>query len=171
MHTTSRILHAIADRLLVDIQSDVIPIVFEEPPRLFSESACPLSSASCNTSCSSRLNIQTIRKQRGETSGLPTTRAEWAIRKPQHKMRRYGRFDFNGWKRVTMSEPALASVASEITFLELTFRCALCIWWAYFWRHMLSHYSTRIAWGRIEHRIRIRALTPPSDRVDGRAHG
>jgi hypothetical protein len=53
VHTTSRVLHAIADRLLVNIQSDVIHIVSEEPPRLFSESACPLSSASCNTSCSS----------------------------------------------------------------------------------------------------------------------
>jgi hypothetical protein len=37
----------------------------------------------------------------------------------------------------TMSEPASLSVASETTYLELTFRRALCIWWAYFWRHML----------------------------------
>ena len=36
-----------------------------------------------------------------------------------------------------MSEPASLSVASETTYLELTFRRALCIWWAYFWRHML----------------------------------
>jgi hypothetical protein len=36
-----------------------------------------------------------------------------------------------------MSEPAGLSVASEVTYLELTFRRALCIWWAYFWRHML----------------------------------
>jgi hypothetical protein len=38
---------------------------------------------------------------------------------------------------VTMSEPTSLSVASETTYLELTFRRALCIWWAYFWRHML----------------------------------
>src|SRR5208337_2224253 len=38
---------------------------------------------------------------------------------------------------VTMGEPASLSVASETTYLELTFRRALCIWWAYFWRHML----------------------------------
>ena len=36
-----------------------------------------------------------------------------------------------------MSEPASLSVASETNYLELTFRRALCIWWAYFWRHML----------------------------------
>ena len=36
-----------------------------------------------------------------------------------------------------MSELALPSVASETTYLELTFRRALGIWWAYFWRHML----------------------------------
>src|SRR5579862_4447348 len=53
MHTTSRVLHAIADRLLVYVQPDVVHVVSEEPPRLFSESASPLSSASCNTSCSS----------------------------------------------------------------------------------------------------------------------
>ena len=40
VHTTSRVLHAKTDRLLVNIQSDVIHIVSEEPPRLFSESAC-----------------------------------------------------------------------------------------------------------------------------------
>jgi hypothetical protein len=42
IHTTSRVLHAIADRLLVDIESDE-------------------SSASCNTSRSSGLSIQTTR--------------------------------------------------------------------------------------------------------------
>src|ERR1700735_1765911 len=47
VHTASRVLHAIADRLLVYVQSDVVHIVSEEPPRLFSESASPLSSASC----------------------------------------------------------------------------------------------------------------------------
>jgi len=52
-HTTSRVLHAITDRLLVHIQSDVIHIVSEEPPRLFSGSASTLSPAFCNTSRSS----------------------------------------------------------------------------------------------------------------------
>jgi hypothetical protein len=36
-----------------------------------------------------------------------------------------------------MSEAASLSVASEATYLELTFGRALCIWWAYFWRHMV----------------------------------
>ena len=36
-----------------------------------------------------------------------------------------------------MSEPASLSVASETTYLEITFRRAMCIWWAYFWRRML----------------------------------
>lgn len=49
IHTASCVLHAIADRLLVYIQSDVIHsdvihIVSEEPPRLVSESASSLSS-------------------------------------------------------------------------------------------------------------------------------
>lgn len=29
------------------------------------------------------------------------------------------------------------SVASDTTYLDFTFRRVLCIWWAYFWRHML----------------------------------
>src|SRR5271165_7248753 len=41
----TRILYAIADRLLVNIQPDVIHTVHEEPPWLFSESTFPLSSA------------------------------------------------------------------------------------------------------------------------------
>src|SRR3982074_2617749 len=61
MHVTSSVLHAIADRPLVNIQSDVIHIVSEEPPGSFSESASPLSSAFCNTSYSSLTYIQTIR--------------------------------------------------------------------------------------------------------------
>src|ERR1700683_1960196 len=39
VHMTSSILHTKADRFLVNIQSDVVHIVAEEPPRLFSESA------------------------------------------------------------------------------------------------------------------------------------
>lgn len=36
-----------------------------------------------------------------------------------------------------MSDPAAPSIASEPVRLELTFRRLMCIWWAYFWRHML----------------------------------
>jgi hypothetical protein len=39
VHMTSCILHTVADRFLVNVQSDVVHIVSEEPPRLFSESA------------------------------------------------------------------------------------------------------------------------------------
>jgi hypothetical protein len=35
-----------------------------------------------------------------------------------------------------MSEPASLSVASELGYLEITFRRGLSIWWAYFWRHI-----------------------------------
>jgi hypothetical protein len=45
LHMTSCILHAVADRFLVNVKSDVVHIVSEEPPWLFSESASPLSSA------------------------------------------------------------------------------------------------------------------------------
>src|ERR1700733_9512477 len=57
IHTASCVLHAIADRLLVYIQSDVIHIVSEEPPRLFSESASSLSSAFATPRAPLRLNI------------------------------------------------------------------------------------------------------------------
>jgi hypothetical protein len=56
------------DRLLVNIQSDGIHMIswntydLDEPPWLFSESASPLSSAFCNTSCSSLTYVQTIRQ-------------------------------------------------------------------------------------------------------------
>jgi hypothetical protein len=43
------------------IQSDVIHMVSKEPPWLFSESASLLSSAFCNTSCSSLTYSQTFR--------------------------------------------------------------------------------------------------------------
>ena len=52
VHLTARILYTVADRLLVNIKADVIHIVSEEPPRLFSESAGAEFSL-CNTSCSS----------------------------------------------------------------------------------------------------------------------
>src|ERR1700691_4769468 len=45
LHSATGVLYAVADRLLVYVQSDVIHIVSEEPPWLFSESASPLSSA------------------------------------------------------------------------------------------------------------------------------
>jgi hypothetical protein len=45
LYPATRVLHAVADRLLVYVQSDVIHMSFEEPPWSFSESASPLSSA------------------------------------------------------------------------------------------------------------------------------
>ena len=36
-----------------------------------------------------------------------------------------------------MSDLASPSIASEPVYLEFTFRRVMCIWWAYFWRHML----------------------------------
>jgi len=36
-----------------------------------------------------------------------------------------------------MSDLASPSIASEPVYLEYTFRRVMCIWWAYFWRHML----------------------------------
>src|SRR5260370_15601788 len=44
---TAGILDAVADCLLVNIQSDVIHMSVEEPPWWFSESTFPLSSAFC----------------------------------------------------------------------------------------------------------------------------
>src|SRR5580658_5066974 len=38
---------------------------------------------------------------------------------------------------VTVNEIASLSPAPETTYLELTFKRALHIWWAYFWRHIL----------------------------------
>jgi hypothetical protein len=38
VHMTSCILHAEADRLLLNVTADVVHIVSEEPPMLFSES-------------------------------------------------------------------------------------------------------------------------------------
>jgi hypothetical protein len=51
---------------------------------------------------------------------------------------------------VTLGEPASLSVASETTYLELTFRRALCIWWAYFWRNMLYGGSAVLIVGFLE---------------------
>jgi hypothetical protein len=45
VNLTVGILDAIADSFLVNVESDVIHMFFEEPPWLFSESASPLSSA------------------------------------------------------------------------------------------------------------------------------
>jgi hypothetical protein len=36
-----------------------------------------------------------------------------------------------------MIDLASPSIASEPVYLELSFRRLMCIWWAYFWRHML----------------------------------
>ena len=56
---STRILDAIANRFLVNIQADVIHTLHEEPPWLFSESTFPLSSAFCTPVLLTRLNIQT----------------------------------------------------------------------------------------------------------------
>jgi hypothetical protein len=53
---------------------------------------------------------------------------------------------------VNMSEPASLSVASETVYLELNFRRVLCIWWAYFWRHMLYGCAAAVIVGFIEDR-------------------
>src|SRR5271165_902411 len=68
----ARILDEIADRFLVNIQTDVIHTLHEEPPWLFSESTFPLSSAFCTPVLLTRLNIQTIPAGRGG-SGCATT--------------------------------------------------------------------------------------------------
>jgi hypothetical protein len=57
---TARVLDAIADGLLVHIESDVIHMSFEEPPRLWSESTWPLSSALCTPRAPLGLSIQTV---------------------------------------------------------------------------------------------------------------
>jgi hypothetical protein len=49
-----------------------------------------------------------------------------------------------------MSELASPSVTSEATYLEITFRRALCIWWAYFWRHMLYGGAALLVVGFLE---------------------
>src|SRR5271165_1873680 len=76
----TRILHAIADRFLVNIQADVIHTLHEEPPWLLSESTFPLSSAFCTPVLLTRLNIQTIHSEfrrppcvprKQEAGGLP----------------------------------------------------------------------------------------------------
>ena len=36
-----------------------------------------------------------------------------------------------------MSDIVSPAIASEPAYLELTFKRAINIWWAYFWRHML----------------------------------
>src|ERR1017187_5807440 len=56
----TRILDAIANRFLVNIQADVIHTLHEEPPWLFSESTFSLSSALCTPVLLTRLNIQTF---------------------------------------------------------------------------------------------------------------
>jgi hypothetical protein len=60
VNSTAHVLNAIADCLLVNIQSDVIHMSFEEPPWLFSESASPLGSALCTPRAPHGLSIQTV---------------------------------------------------------------------------------------------------------------
>src|ERR1700756_275123 len=60
VNLTAGILDAVADRLLVNIQPDVMHIVLEEPPWLLSESTFPLSSAFPTPRAPPGLSIQTI---------------------------------------------------------------------------------------------------------------
>src|SRR5438270_232728 len=59
LDVTSDIFHAVADRLLVYVEPDVIHIFVEEPPWLFSESTSPLSSAFCTPRAPPSTYIQT----------------------------------------------------------------------------------------------------------------
>ena len=63
VNLTARILHAIADRFLVNIQPDVIHMSLEEPPWLLSESTFPLSSAFSTPRAPPGVSIQTIRPE------------------------------------------------------------------------------------------------------------
>src|ERR1700685_3557999 len=63
VNLTAYIFHAIADRLLVNIQTDVVHMSSEEPPWLFSESTSPLSSAFCTPRAPRSTYIQTIRSE------------------------------------------------------------------------------------------------------------
>src|SRR5271165_3346556 len=76
----ARILDAIADRFLVNIQTDVIHTLHEEPPWLFSESTFPLSSAFCTPVLLTRLNIQTTR----QTGSIPSSRPSTNRLRPDH---------------------------------------------------------------------------------------
>lgn len=51
---------------------------------------------------------------------------------------------------MTMSDLASPPITSEPAYLELTIRRALCIWWAYFWRHMLYGGFAVLAIGFLE---------------------
>jgi hypothetical protein len=62
MDLPAGILDAVANRLLVNIQPDVIHKVLQEPPWLFSESTFPLSSAFVAPRAPRGLSIQTIRE-------------------------------------------------------------------------------------------------------------
>src|SRR5882724_1057333 len=60
VNLTAGIFDAITDRLLVNIEPDVIHNVYEEPPWLLSESTFPLSSAFSTPRAPPGLSIQTI---------------------------------------------------------------------------------------------------------------
>lgn len=49
-----------------------------------------------------------------------------------------------------MSDLASTSITSEPAYLELTFRRVMCIWWAYFWRHMLYGGAAVLVTGFLE---------------------
>jgi hypothetical protein len=49
-----------------------------------------------------------------------------------------------------MIDLASPPIASEPAYLELTFKRVVCIWWAYFWRHMLYGGVAAIVVGFLE---------------------
>ena len=68
LSSATHVFHAVADRLLVNVEPNVIHMFVEEPPWLFSESTSPLSSAFC-TPCAPRSTyIQTTQKRRGTSA-------------------------------------------------------------------------------------------------------
>src|SRR5947199_112291 len=62
VYLATRILNAVANRLLVNVEPDVIHMFVEEPPWLFSESTSPLSSAFCTPRAPRSTYIQTTRQ-------------------------------------------------------------------------------------------------------------
>src|SRR6185369_16426476 len=62
LNLTTYIFDAVADRLLVNVEPNVIHMFVEEPPWLFSESTSPLSSAFCTPPAPRSTYIQTIRE-------------------------------------------------------------------------------------------------------------
>src|SRR6266516_7061930 len=68
LNLTAYIFDAVADRLLVNVEPNVIHMFVEEPPWLFSESTSPLSSAFCTPRAPRSTYIQTIRSRPEDTA-------------------------------------------------------------------------------------------------------